>query len=197
MDSCAHFSFERPTRSYEPVHKHGCLFQLFVVLMSRLWFCPMKNVCLLVSRCSQCAFFLCWILCLMSQRRKKKCGCAGSFSFPSPPGHSGEHANAHTCAEMQTEALKCATPLHFEAGAHAVKDIRTCTVEIKILCSLPPAALAFTREKSKQRKAVSVFCSPLPACYRIHLCCFGSSKCLPLSLLRWLNGLRECVLLFK
>lgn len=49
-----------------------------------------------------------------------------------------------------------ATPLHFEARTHTAHDMQT-RIEIKMLCSLPPSDLAFTCEKTKQRKAASVF----------------------------------------
>lgn len=50
MASRAHFSFEIPTRSHEPVHKHGHLFQLCVEPMLRFTVLPHGNR---VS-CAQC-----------------------------------------------------------------------------------------------------------------------------------------------
>lgn len=43
----------------------------------------------------------------------------------------------------------------------------------------------------------AAFGFPLSACYHVRRCCFGSSDCLPLSLLHRLSGHWECVWLFK
>lgn len=46
-----------------------------------------------------------------------------------------------------------------------------------------PSPLQRPHETNKTKGRL-LFCSPLPACHHIHLCCFVSSKCLPLSLQR-------------
>lgn len=46
-----------------------------------------------------------------------------------------------------------------------------------------PSPLQRPRQTNKTKGRL-LFCSPLPACHHIHLCCFVSSKCLPLSLRR-------------
>lgn len=110
--------------------------------------------------------------------KKKKKKENGSPFFPSPAGRNFLRTRVQKCKQKLWTVQRRHLALKLEHPRMFCWNKR-CYPRFFFL----PSPLQRPRQTNKTKGRL-LFCSPLPACHHIHLCCFVSSKCLPLSLRR-------------